>query len=94
MDYYFRKLSAAFRAVNNDNVDDRGRPIFEVLLTNTHVCVYRNGEAILRVGRDSVSVRNLYLELHSCQYNVMEWLGRRQSGEFNNENYETTPSPP
>jgi hypothetical protein len=33
------------------------------------------------------SIRYLYLELHSCQYNVSVWYVRRNQGEFDSENY-------
>jgi hypothetical protein len=90
MDHYYHKLCAGFRAVNGDERDVGRQVIFKIVLTASHVCIYFGDTCVFQTGRDAVSVRNIYLELYSCRYNVAEWLRQRQMGAFNNQEYQST----
>lgn len=93
MDFYYRRLQAGFRTIHGD-VSDMGLIVEnKVVMTSSHVCIYTGRQCICRINRDAVSVRNLYLELHSCRYDLVTWLRRRQAGEYNNFSYEATATP-
>lgn len=78
MGYYFNELKKHFRA-NNDQLR------FGITLTK-YVCqIYDGNRAVHEVpvdANDSSSIRNLYLMFHACNYSVLVFIAKKESGEF------------
>ena len=80
VDDYWKKLTAGFRAVNIRND-------FSIYRTRSHLHIKCKEIIIFIIENTAHSVRNLYLELHSCNYDVTDWYTRRNRGEFDSETY-------
>ena len=55
---------------------------YTVTLTKAKCTIYQGNEALLSVGSDATSVRNLYISLAVCDYDVDYYLIRKRYGEF------------
>jgi hypothetical protein len=79
--YYFKELKSHFTAKNN---------VERWIITCTrYVCIIFDGKKeqykVEYEGPfDSAPVRNLYLMLHSCNYDVEDFLKKFEEGEFEN----------
>lgn len=81
---YWSKLSRAFRAVNGHG---EGREYSVRKGVHGHVMILHNEDVIFITENRPYSIRNLYLELHSCGYDVGLWYVQRNQGAFNSEDY-------
>ncbi len=81
---YWNKLKTSFRLVNGTG---EGVEYSIRKSTHGHVIIQHNNDTIFITDNRPYSIRNLYLELHSCQYDVAVWYVRRNQSEFNSENY-------
>ena len=89
MNVYWSKLKRGFRAVNGHNEN----ATYTVNKSHHRIVIYRNGNAIFMIERNPFSVRNIYLELNSCQFNVETWFVRRNQGEFGEATYSVVTPP-
>jgi len=78
---YWSKLKSAFRSVNGNGPYAE----YKIAKTNGNFVIQRQGVTIFVAEKRAYSIRNVYLELHSCNYNVELWFVRSSQGEFNNE---------
>ena len=83
---YFLKLKEKFDPANDTN-------IWALQLSRNSFRVMKNREAILRLERTDVNVRNVYLELYDCNFIATDWIARRNAQEFDTKDYSSTASP-
>ena len=83
MNVYWNKLKTGFRAVNGHNAN----ATYTVSKSADCIVIQHNAHTILMIESNPNCVRNIYLELYSCQFNVETWLERRSHGEFGEDSY-------
>ena len=66
-----------------------------VVQRSAHSIVVKDGNVIIfKIFKGGVSPRNLYLELHSCKFDVESWREKRDQGEFGEWEHGSRTSPP
>jgi hypothetical protein len=83
---YYNKLKTGFRLVNGQR---DGNPHYKIAKSQNHILIYSGNNVIFRVEKNAHSLRNIYLELYDCDFNVGSWFTRRHQGHFDNETYRT-----
>lgn len=63
-------------------------------LTRNYITIFAGKDTIFRCSATGIAPRNLLIEMHTSQYDVPSWLGRRSQGGFSNFNYAVEKSPP
>ena len=71
-DYYYKKLFVHFSNIN-------GKDRYQLIKSKDWVRIKDGQTVIFKCERNNYSLRNLYLELHSCGYRCDEWISSRQS---------------
>jgi len=80
--YYFDQLNNHFKANNDMNR-------FAITITKFVCQIYDGKDVVHRElvdANDSTSIRNLYLMFYASDYNVLNFLSKRDNGEFGNFN--------
>eukprot|EP01036_Dinobryon_divergens_P039599 gene39599-52226_t len=72
-DFYLKKLRHHFNNVNNVRYNGR----FGLIKTRSHVIVKEGNRTVFRCGAELSSQRNLYLEMHNFDYDIVVWLASR-----------------
>jgi len=93
--YYANRLIQEFRNIHGNG----SFSYFSIRCSNHHLIIAQSGVIIFQTTLDVWSVRNIYLELFSCHFDVVDFMDKRKTGDFDNENYRsddnrTPPEPP
>ena len=86
------QLIRGFRIINPLNQESS----YKLKFTNHHVTINSgsDGSEVLCTDNNTHSIRSVYIELFSVNYNVEVWLGMRLRNEFDNEFYQSNNTPP
>ena len=87
-DYYLKKLLPHFNRVNSVNYNSK----FRIIKSRRVIHIYEGDRKLFNCPNNLVSQRNLYLELHSFNYDVPTWISNRHI--LSDFDYRGTITPP